>query len=248
MNGFKDHFSQTADTYKTFRPLYPNQLFEWLASLTEGHDTAWDCGCGNGQAALGLTPHYRRIIATDPSAEQIRHAVPHPQIDYRVAAAEASGLSPGTIDLIVVAQALHWFDLDRFYAEARRTARPGAVLAAFTYGLLRAGEEIDEVIAPFYRERLAPYWPAERRHVDDGYRALPFPFAEITPPDFALEARWDLDHFLGYLGTWSAVKEYRKTEGRDPLDPLAGELSAVWGKAEEKRAIRWPIALRVGRI
>ena len=117
MSTFKDHFSAASGRYAAYRPDYPAALFEWLAGLCDRHDTAWDCATGSGQAALGLAPHFRRVVATDASAEQVRHAVAHPSIDYRVAQAEDSGLADHSVDLVTVAQAAHWFDLPRFYAE-----------------------------------------------------------------------------------------------------------------------------------
>lgn len=245
---FKDHFSGRADAYTRYRPSYPPQLFAWLAGLTERHDLAWDCGCGNGQAALGLVDHYRRVLATDPSPQQIANAIHHERISYAVAPAEASGLAAASIDLIVVAQALHWFDFPRFYAEAERVARPGGVLAAVSYGEVRVEGGADGVVARFYHELIGPYWPPERRYVDEHYATIPFPFAAIAPPPLAMEMTWDLEHLLGYLRTWSAVKEYERQQGHDPLALIAGELAAAWGDPAQPRRISWPLALRVGRI
>jgi SAM-dependent methyltransferase len=245
---FKDHFSGRAAAYTRYRPTYPPGLFSWLASLTAGHDLAWDCGCGNGQAALCLAPYYRSVVATDPSRQQIDNATPHERISYRVAIAEESGLPPGSIDLTVVAQALHWFDFDRFYGEVRRVTRPGGVLAAFSYGEVRVEGAPDRVVARFYHDLIGPYWPPERRYVDEGYATVPFPFPEFPPPLFAMETAWSLEHLLGYLGTWSAVKEYERVQGVNPLALLEPELAAAWGDPGAVRRISWPLSLRVGRV
>ncbi len=146
--GFKDHFSTQADDYIRYRPSYPPELFIWLAAQTEEHETSWDCGCGNGQASVGLAPFYRQVIATDPSLKQIEKARPHERIRYAVATAEESGLADGCADLILVAQALHWFDFERFYTEVRRVARPGGVLAALSYGELQVSGAPDAVVVP----------------------------------------------------------------------------------------------------
>jgi len=246
--GFKDHFSTQADDYTRYRPGYPSELFAWLAAQAAGRETAWDCGCGNGQASVGLTPYYRRVLATDPSRQQIDNARPHEQISYRVATAEESGLEDGSIDLVLVAQALHWFDFDRFYAEVRRVIRPGGVLAAVSYGELRVEGAPDSVVSHFYHRIVGPYWPPERKYVDEGYAGIPFPFPRLDAPPFAMQADWNLEQLLGYLGTWSAVKEYKLQQGSDPRELLMEELRAAWGDAEQTRRISWPLTLLVGRV
>lgn len=245
---FKDHFSARAEDYTRYRPGYPPELFTWLAQQTAQHDTAWDCGCGNGQAATGLTAYYRQVIATDPSAQQIANAHQHERISYAVTSAEQSGLADRSTDLIVVAQALHWFDFDRFYAEVRRVARPGAVIAALSYGELQVEGSAGPAITHFYHHTIARFWPPERLHVDDGYRNIPFPFPLVPTPPFAMTAQWNIAQLLGYLGTWSAVKEYEKARGEDPRATLATELAAVWGEPADTRRISWPLTLLVGTV
>jgi len=248
MNSFKDHFSAAAEAYRAFRPGYPAALFAWLAEVSPGREAALDCGCGNGQAAVMLAPHFRQVFAVDPSREQIGQAISADNIEYRVAPAEATGLADGSVDLVVAGQALHWFDFARFYPEVERIVRPtGGTFAAFTYGLIRLGGEVDRVIEGFYHDILADYWPPERRHVDSGYQSLPFPYSEIVPPAFQLEEAWDLPRLLGYFATWSAVKEFRRRTGNDPLPEVAGELARAWG-GQAEREVRWPLALRVGRV
>lgn len=248
MQDFKDHFSTKAADYTRFRPTYPPALFAWLAGLTSRHNRAWDCGCGNGQATIGLAPYFSQVIGTDPSRQQIDNAVPLERISYAVASAEESGLEAASIDLVVVAQALHWFDFDRFYAEVRRVVRPGGVLAAISYGEVHVEGAAESVISRFYHEMIGPYWPPERRYVDEGYRTIPFPFPEIEAPTFAMEVDWPLGHLIGYLGTWSAVKEYERATGKNPLALIAEELAAAWGDPDEARRVSWPLGLRIGRV
>lgn len=247
-SGFKDHFSTQAADYTRFRPNYPSGLFAWLAGLTTSHETAWDCGCGNGQASAGLTPYYQRVLATDPSRQQIDNAHPHEQISYRVATAEESGLDAGCIDLVLVAQALHWFDFERFYAEVRRVSRPAGVLAAVSYGELKVSGEPEKIVSRFYHQIIAPYWPPERKYVDEEYAGIPFPFTRITPPPFALLADWNLEQLLGYLGTWSAVKEYKLHQGGDPRELIMDDLRSAWGDAGQTRRISWPMTVLAGRV
>lgn len=249
MNPFNDHFAPVAASYAGFRPTYPAQLFAWLAQIAFGHDLAWDCAAGSGQASLGLVPHFGRIVATDASRAQIEAATSHPNVEFVVAAAEVSGLPDVSVDLITVAQALHWFDLNRFYAEARRVLKPGGVLAVWTYGIQAVEDgEINARVQTFYHDTVGPYWPPERRHVESGYRTLPFPFAHVPSPVFHMETCWTLSDLLGYFRSWSATGRYMAENGSDPVDGLAGEIAPVWGNPLTQRRVTWPLSLRVGRV
>lgn len=244
---FKDHFSAQAPDYARYRPDYPAELFAWLAGMASPRNTAWDCGTGSGQAARGLAAHFDRVIASDPSRRQLEHAEPHPKIEYRCASAEVSRLDTASADLITVAQAIHWFDLDKFYAEARRVLKPGGLIAVWTYTLLDVEAGIDDLLTDFYRNVVGPYWPPERRLVDDRYRTLPFPFDPVAAPAFAIRTTWSRDDLLGYLGTWSATQAYVKARGVDPLVELRRRLAPLWPDPAMEKTLRWPLHLRVGR-
>lgn len=245
---FKDHFSRVAPDYRLFRPGYPPGLFEWLARSAPAREAALDLGCGNGQATVALTRWFDRVVGVDPSQPQIAEAPVHRQITWRVAPAEDTGLAAHSFDLVTVAQALHWFHQERFAAEVRRVARPGALVAVFTYGLLRCSPEVDALLGQLHNETLRGCWPAERVHVDSGYRTLPFPFTEVPAPAFEMTAHWPLGQLIGYLGTWSGVDGYRKRHGCDPLLELEPRLLEAWGSREMERVLRWPLVLRVGRV
>ncbi|MDW3205038.1 MAG: class I SAM-dependent methyltransferase [Alphaproteobacteria bacterium] len=247
---FKDHFSGMAATYAQFRPRYPDSLFEALAARAPARGLAWDCGCGNGQASAGLARYFEAVIATDPSAAQIDRADPIDKVAFHVAAAEAAPQVPdGAVDLIVAAQAAHWFDLPRFYDEVRRVSRPGALLALVSYRPTRIDDPgADAALQHFYANVVGPYWPPERRHVDEGYASLDFPFPEENGPDMVMDVSWTLDRLVDYAGTWSAVKEYRRLEETDPLPQLRDGLAAVWGDPEAAKRIYWPLAFRLGRV
>jgi SAM-dependent methyltransferase len=188
------------------------------------------------------------VVATDASQAQITAALPHARVEYRIAAAEASGLPDASVDLIAVAQALHWFELDRFYDEARRVLAPNGAIAVWCYGLLSMGERrLDDVIQRFYAETLGAYWPPERRLIETGYRTLPFPFEEFTPAPFRMETRWTLPELLGYFRSWSATGRFIADKRRDPVDDLTRQLGPPWGEPERRRLVSWPLSLRVGR-
>lgn len=248
MTGFRDHFSSGSAAYAAHRPRYPAALVDFLAGLAPARDLALDCGCGTGQLSVLLAERFRRVLATDASAAQIAEGEAHPSVEYRTAPAERSGLAEASADLVTVAQAAHWLDLPPFYAEVRRVAKPAAVLALVTYGVLHVEGAADPVVRRFYGEVIGPYWPPERRHVEDGYRALPFPFAEIAAPPLAIEAMLSLPDLLGYVATWSAVRAAERALGRDPLAAFRDELTGVWGEPETRRTVRWPLSLRVGRL
>lgn len=242
-----DHFTSVAKQYAQSRPSYPPELFGWLAQTCAHWHLAWDVGAGNGQASVALAAYFDKVVATDLSEAQISQAVPHERIDYRAAPADRSGLADASADLVTIAQALHWFDLDAFYAEVRRVLKPGGLIAAWTYGILHVeGQEVEERVSRYYHRVVGPYWPAERRHVESAYTELPFPFATVASPAFAIRLSWTLDELLGYCRSWSATARCQAATGSDPVVALGAELAAVWGEREQHREVIWPIALRAG--
>ena len=243
-----DHFSRQAQDYAKHRPSYPNALLSWLIDRSPGHELAWDVGCGNGQAAYPLAQRFCRVLATDLSVAQIRQAKTHPHIEYRAAPCDRSGLPDASCDLVTVAQAIHWFDFDKFYAEVQRVLKPGGMIAAWTYTLLRGEPAINAVIEAFYADVLTPWWPPQRRWVEQGYSGMPFPFPAITPaPTFEIRQHWSLADLLGYIGTWSAVQRCLAETGQDPSHELFARLRPVWGDPAMTREVVWPIALLAGR-
>jgi SAM-dependent methyltransferase len=243
---FKDHFSGHASAYAQFRPHYPESLFQYLATIAPARERAWDCATGNGQAAIGLTEYFHEVIATDASEQQIRNAETRPNISYRVAPAEASGLADSSIDLVTVAQALHWFDFPAFFSETNRVLRPGGIIAVWAYTLLKIAPQIDALVDRFYYVTTEPYWPPEWKIVEGRYRGIAFPFHELTPPSFQLQENWSLDQLLGYLRTWSATRRFISERGCDPVSGLEYEVLPKWGERKLARLVHWPLHLRIG--
>ncbi len=242
---FADHFSRGSSEYAAFRPRYPEALFSWLAATSPGRDLAWDCATGSGQAAIGLATHFARVVATDASEAQIHAAVRAPGIEYRVAPADVSGLDAATVDLVTVAQALHWLPLDPFYAEATRVLRPRGLLVAWGYSLPEVSQEVDRAVRTLHGEIVGPYWPPGREAVEAGYRTLPFPYPEVTAPAFAVEQTMTRDAFVGYLRTWSAVRRFVDAQQMDPLATVLPRIDADW-PATASRTVRWPLFVRAG--
>jgi SAM-dependent methyltransferase len=243
----KDFFSGVSRDYARFRPRYPPALFQQLADLAPARAAAWDCATGTGQVALGLAQRFARVVASDGSQAQLAAAVPHLRVLYVRAVAEAAPLPSASIDLVTIAQALHWLDIPRFWPEVRRVLTPGGVVAAWCYNLCRIAPAIDEVVARYYNQTLASFWTPERRLLEAGYRTVPFPFAELDVPAPDMTSTLTLGEFVGYLGTWSATERYRAAVGTDPLPRLAQALAAVWPHGESLTVV-WPLSLRVGRV
>jgi SAM-dependent methyltransferase len=245
---FADHFSGVSAAYAAFRPRYPDALFDFLAQAGPACDTVWDAGTGSGQAAVGLARHFKHVIATDASRNQIEHAIRDPRIEYRVSPAEACDLDDRSVDLVTAAQALHWFDRPRFWTEVRRVLRPEGVIAVWTYVMLEIAPRIDEIVHRFYRDVVGPYWPPERRITEERYQTIKFPFAEFAAPNFVIEQAVTLDDLAGYVRTWSATRGFVKRHGVDPVERLVTELAPAWGDPQQSRLGRWPVAMRAGRI
>lgn len=244
---FKDYFSRQSADYKHFRPVYPDNLYRFLAEASPGNEYAWDCATGSGQAALALSKYFKHVIATDASSNQLAHAMPAPNIHYQHARAEQTPIADQSIDLITVAQALHWFDIDAFYVEVQRVLKDGGVIAIWSYNLLSISPDIDQIIHRLYAEILGDYWPAERRLIENAYRDVRFPFQNIEHPDFTMKAQWTLHDLTGYLQTWSAVQNYMVTNNINPLQHILSTLMSAWGKVETLKTIEWPLHLMVGR-
>lgn len=243
----RNWFEQGGEAYARFRPEYPAELAQFLASISPSTALAVDVGCGNGQLTGHLATHFDKVLGLDPSADQIAHATEHPRIAYGCAPAERLPVADHSADLITAAQAAHWFDLPRFYEEARRIAVPHGVVALISYGVLRLDEALDTRFSHFYWQEIGPYWPAERKLVDTGYVDLPFPFEEQAVPVLEICKAWTLEELLGYISTWSAVRSVREASREDILQRFAADLAQLWGSPECRREVRWPINMRVGQ-
>lgn len=246
---FKDHFSQNSNQYAQYRPMYPAELVEHLKALCPDATTVLDCGCGTGQLSVLLSKKFEKVIAIDASESQIKAAELVDNISYQVASADQTGLKDYSVDLITVAQAAHWLDLQKFYVELRRIAKPQAIVALITYGVFHIDDpKIESVLQEFYYQQIFKYWPPERRMVEDGYQSIEFPFKEVQLPSLNIEVRWNLDALIGYIQTWSAVKESRKISQVDLVEELRKTLLKYWDDPGKEYKIWWPLSIRAGIV
>lgn len=245
---FEDHYSDHADSYARHRPRYPDELFAWLGSLVARQERAWDAGTGNGQVAVALAERFAHVVATDASAGQLEQAEKHPRVEYRHEPSDRVSLADASVDLVTAGAAAHWFEPDGFYAEVRRVARPGAVIALFSYGPKGIADAIHPLVHHFQDEILGRYWPERIQFVHDEYATLPFPFTEIAAPRFEMTAEWNVAEVLAFLETWSASQRYFVEHGTRATDAIAAQLAEAWGDPDRRRTIRFPLFARAGQI
>jgi len=243
----KDYFSSHSSIYAAFRPTYPDALYKFIFRHVQGKEKVWDCATGNGQVAIYLANHFNEVYATDLSQQQLNNALQATNIFYSTSPAEKTSFPDHTFDLITVGQALHWFDLPEFYNEVKRVGKPNSMLAVWGYERCSVSAEIDKLFSDFYLNVVGPYWDPARKLIEDEYRNIEFPFEEITAPRFRIIVEWTLEHYTGYLSSWSATQKYIKTNGNDPLAELIKKLENHWPSGEV-RAVTFPVFLRLGKI
>jgi SAM-dependent methyltransferase len=240
-------FNSRSEGYAAARPRYPRELYGRLASLCSRRDTAWDCGCGTGQAAVGLARYFRLVQATDSSVSQIANAEPHDRIVYSVRGSESAGFPDDFFDLVCAAQCLHWFDLDRFWPEARRVMKAGGVFAAWGYSWFRVNGGIDAAVKSALLDVIAPFWSPRNSLLWDGYENIGFPFDRLEMPPVAMVLSWDLQELMAYIGTWSAVKLCLENRGEAFFVSAAGEIGKAWGDPGRKKEVVMDFHLVAGR-
>ncbi len=243
----KNYFSGIAQQYHHNRPEYPAEIFQYLSMLCDDRQSAWDVATGTGQAATHLVQQFNQVIATDNSQEQIAHAKKLGNIDYRHENAESSSLADSSVDLITVAQALHWLDFDAFMAEAKRVLKPGGVFAAWCYSLVHINPEVDKTIDHLYSEILKSYWSKRHQWLDQAYDNFDFPYPLINSPDIKMESTWTYQQFVAYLRTWSAVQKYLQQEAIDPIQQILQPLEFAWCDTGHMKKCQWPLHFKIFR-
>ena len=243
----KDNFSLQCKGYSMYRPLYPPELFDFLNAVVQTKLNAWDCATGNGQCARELANSFQHVYGSDISEKQLSEAIRKENITYAKEPAEQTSLPAGTVNLVTVAQALHWFNFEKFYEEVRRVSAPDGMIAVWCYSLFSVNPEIDQVMDEFHFDILEAYWDRERKYVDDGYGAIPFPFKEIECPRFEIKCNWNIGMLEGYLNTWSAVQKFIKVNNESPVPALIERLKKFFPSGESV-AVRFPLPMKMGYI
>lgn len=251
-----DLFSDASDRYAAARPRYPRRLYQLVKSFVNERDRplegvegdrVWDCGAGNGQASVGLAEFFSDVYATDVSPQQIAHAVACANVIYSVQAAEATDFSDRFFDAVVVAQALHWFDFDRFWPEVIRVLKPGGIFAAWGYDWFSISPEIDSIISHDICDVVAPFWSSRVHYLWAGYTNIPFPFKPIEPPPMEMQVYWRLADLLAYVSTWSAVRACMRQQGSMFFDRATKKLEGTWGNPAHQKTATMRLHLVVGR-
>ena len=243
----KDNFSQNSEDYRNFRPNYPNKVFDFIFKNLKSFENAGDVGTGNGQVAVNLSEKFENVFGTDISKNQIANAEKRGNIQYSVQPAETTDFKDNFFDLIIVGQAIHWFDFEKFYAEVHRVGRKNGLIVALGYGRIEAEENINKIIDELYYGILGKYWDKERKYIDENYQTIPFPFEEIESPKFVNSYEWTFYQLIGYLSTWSALKHFQKENGYNPLEEISARLENFL-LPDEKIKVKFPILLRIGRL
>jgi hypothetical protein len=243
----KDLFSAHAKVYAAFRPVYPDELYDFILQHVGERKMAWDCGTGNGQVAQHLAKHFEKVFATDISDQQLAEASQAPNIAYSVSKAEETIFGDSQFDLVTVGQALHWFNLEKFYAEVKRTGKRNGLIAAWGYGLLKISDQIDPLFLHFYHNVVGSYWDEARRLVETNYSTIAFPFKPIPVPEFSMVVRWSREQFAGYVTSWSATQKYIMDRKHDPVGELIEKIDPFWSRGEF-RTVAFPLFMKCGKI
>lgn len=238
-------FSSQSGLYARFRPRYPEELFEFIYKQLQTFDRAWDVGTGNGQFAIQLASKFREVIASDTSQRQLQEAELSPNVTYVNEPAEKTSIESNSVDLVSVAQAVHWFNFPEFYAEVKRVKKPDGLIVLAGYGMFRSIPELDEIISELYQKTTGPYWDPRRKYLDEDYKTIPFPFEEIECPQFNNTVQWNWKELSGYLRTWSAVQEFIRVNGHNPIDKIDLKIKEIVGV--DTVDITFPLLLRVGK-
>ena len=242
----KDLFSRDPVSYASYRPKYPIELFQFLSEICDEKYVAWDCATGNGQAASALSDYFEKVVATDISEAQLKNAIQKHNISYALSGLRCP-LNDNSVDLVTVAQALHWLPLNEFYNEVKRVGKKRGIIAVWCYQLPKAGENLDTIIEHFYAKTLQGCWDEGRKDVDNGYSNISFPFLHIPSPEFQILVKWNPEQLIGYIKTWSAIPTYIAIHGTDPISALYTSLQQNWGSQLEI-TFRFPLRVRIGYI
>ncbi len=241
-------FNDKTELYESARPLYPEKLYHYLSDLCPSKNMAWDCACGNGQAAENLAQIFDKVIATDISEQQIKNAKNIDKVEFSVSSAESTVFSDNSFDLICVAQALHWFNFEAFWPEVKRVLKPDGVFAAWGYTWPNISPELDKLFQVSILDEIQPYWAPQNKLLWNHYKDIDFPFTKVNPPNFFMAVNWNLEEFFDFVHTFSATRRCMEEHGREFFDTALNTMARQWGDIEQKKTINLDFVLYVGKM
>jgi len=239
-------FSDKSDLYERARPGYPREVFSYLSGLSSETQLAWDCACGNGQAAIGLAQEFELVLATDVSAEQISNAKKHPQVRYKIGAAETTDFEDGCFDLVCVAQALHWFEYGKFWPEVKRVLKPGGVFSAFGYNLPSINPAVDDLVRKQILDIIEPYWAPQNQLIWNRYSDIEFPFRRLEAPKFEMTVSWNLQQLFALIHTFSATRRCMDDIGDTFFKQAYLNATNIWPEVDDKKTISFDFVFYAG--
>ena len=244
----QSYFDFSSDVYSKGRPTYPPELYLWLSNQVKNQQCVWDCACGTGQVSIDLAAYFEQVEATDISESQIAEAIPHRKVNYKVSPSEVCEYPDQHFDAICVGQALHWFDLEKFWPEVKRTLKPGGIFACWGYSWLSVCPEIDDIINSQIMSKLKPHWPAQNRTLWNQYDDVTFPLEMLDVPEFELTFKWNAYRLFDYMQTWSAIRALEHEDATQVLADAWDAIIKVWQEPLEKREVTIPFFVKAGRV
>ena len=206
-----NHFDSptAAARYAADRPRGHARVLELMRMTLADHlpvHRALDVGCGTGHSTIALLPFASEITGVDSSSEMLAQAARHERIRYCKGYAESLPFRSANFDLVTVSSAYHWFDQERFLAEAARVLRPGGWLVLYKAGSLGRPADVPE-FDRWRREVLSERYPKVARNNEPltAARAFDFGFADVLCETSTHRRTHRLDDYVANLMTHSRV-------------------------------------------
>ncbi|ETO36166.1 hypothetical protein RFI_00896 [Reticulomyxa filosa] len=260
-------FEGQSELYRMYRPRYPVTLLQHLAFTLESNgfpsekrDLAVDIACGSGQVTCSLARswkdaytskvtkeqyglNFKKVIGIDESTKQLEEATQMDNIEYRCENAYNMPFQENSVQLVTIAQGLHWFDHNKLMQQIHRILVKNGICAVLGYStpvFLRYDKYFHPAFKTYYEETLGSihppsdkrcYWNIDRRLLDHQYQQLsfdpPFDKKKMDRGMFYEHVHMNEHQLFGYFLTWSGYRQYMKKHNiaigdkeKDPLNSL----------------------------
>lgn len=216
MASFQPKFGHAAEEFQRYRPDYPAALYDHiLAQVSEqSRGCAMDLGAGTGRVTAHLLPYFREVISVEPDRGMAAKIVERfPQAMVREATVEDHVQPAESVDLITIANALHWMEADRVFANTRVWLRPGGILAVCDLPLPKATATIEALTLAELRGPWKPHRdPRLRRDLiwQDQVRGAPG-FKIIEETRFTHVIPMTPQDYVGFWRSTSYGSAYART-------------------------------------